>query len=297
MDAVHQPFLLYALRLFEEEIAKKGTGSTFGAINRGDLLKLPIPLPSVSEQKRISAILTEQLAAVEQARKASEARLEAARALPAAYLREVFESEEAQRWSIKKIGDLARVQSGYAFKSTWFAEGGIRLLRNANVFQGYIDWSDSVHLPAERRHEFPTYELSAGDIVLSLDRPIVKAGLKIARLMKTDAPALLLQRVGRFVLTEAVDPGYLYAFLNSSRFIGAIVGHDYSIGVPHISPGQVEAVEIPCPPLSAQRCIAANLQKITKAINEQLLLALVGERDALHELPASLLRQAFSGGL
>jgi type I restriction enzyme S subunit len=234
---------------------------------------------------------------LERARQACEARLEAARALYTAYLREVFESEEVRRWSIKKIGDLARVQSGYAFKSTWFAADGIRLLRNANVFQGHIDWSDSVHLPAERRHEFSIYELSAGDIVLSLDRLIVRAGLKIARLTRIDVPALLLQRVGRFVLTEAVDPEYLYSFLNSSRFVEAITGHDYSIGVPHISPGQVEAVEISCPPLPAQRYIAANLQEMAKTINEQLLLPLIGERDALHEVPASLLRQAFSGAL
>ena len=45
-------------------------------------------LPSLPEQKRISAILNEQLAAVERARAAAEAQLEAAKNLPAAYLRD-----------------------------------------------------------------------------------------------------------------------------------------------------------------------------------------------------------------
>jgi hypothetical protein len=37
--------------------------------------------------------------------------------------------------------NLARVQSRYAFKRKGFAGEGVRLLRNANVFQGYIAWN------------------------------------------------------------------------------------------------------------------------------------------------------------
>jgi type I restriction enzyme S subunit len=57
------------------------------AVQRGKLLALEMPLPPLAEQQRIAAILTEQMAAVERARAAAEAQLEAAKALPAAYLR------------------------------------------------------------------------------------------------------------------------------------------------------------------------------------------------------------------
>ncbi len=48
------------------------------------------PLPPLPEQKRIAAMLNEQMAAVEKARAAAEAELEAINALPAALLRRAF---------------------------------------------------------------------------------------------------------------------------------------------------------------------------------------------------------------
>ena len=65
-------------------------------VNKTTFSALRIPLPPVEGQKRIAAILTEQMAVVERARAAAEAQLEAAKALPAAYLRAVFSSPEAQ---------------------------------------------------------------------------------------------------------------------------------------------------------------------------------------------------------
>jgi type I restriction enzyme, S subunit len=52
-----------------------------------------IPLPPLAEQKRIAAILNEQMAAVERARKAAEEELETINRLPAALLRRAFEGE------------------------------------------------------------------------------------------------------------------------------------------------------------------------------------------------------------
>lgn len=60
------------------------------AVQRDKLLALKTALPSISEQKRIAALLTEQLAAVDRARAAAEAQLQAINHLPAAYLRDAF---------------------------------------------------------------------------------------------------------------------------------------------------------------------------------------------------------------
>jgi type I restriction enzyme S subunit len=54
------------------------------------LTALEIPLPPLPEQRRIAAILTEQMNAVERARRAVEEELETIEKLPAALLREAF---------------------------------------------------------------------------------------------------------------------------------------------------------------------------------------------------------------
>ncbi|MBF6592127.1 MAG: restriction endonuclease subunit S, partial [Ktedonobacterales bacterium] len=76
------------------------------AVKNDKLLALAIPLPPLAEQRRIAAILRERLAAVDRARAAAEAQLAAARALPAAELRAVFESAEAQSWPRVRLGDV-----------------------------------------------------------------------------------------------------------------------------------------------------------------------------------------------
>ena len=54
---------------------------------------IDLPLPSLPEQKRIAALLNDQLAAVERARKAADDELAAINALPAALLRRAFRGE------------------------------------------------------------------------------------------------------------------------------------------------------------------------------------------------------------
>ena len=70
------------------------------------------PLPPLAEQRRIVVRLREQLAEVASARAAAEAQLQAAEALPAAFLRAVFSTPAAQQWPMRKLGDAAEIVGG-----------------------------------------------------------------------------------------------------------------------------------------------------------------------------------------
>lgn len=297
-NQVDSKFLMYRLWLGanSDEFLDSHAQTTIAHLPAVRLAELYVALPpTIEEQRRIASILDEQMKAVEEARRAVEAQLKAANLLPNAFLRSVFEGEEAQNWQKRKLGTFARVQSGFAFKTDWYVREGIRLLRNANIFQGYIDWCDVVKLSDEARPKFASYELNEGDIVLSLDRPLVSNGLKVARLRTDDVPSLLLQRVGRFILNDEIDSNYLYTFLNSDKFINSIKGHDQSLGVPHISPSQVENTEIPIPPtVEEQRKIAERLNEQMQEV-ETLKQSLTEKLEAVEKLPAALLRKAFAG--
>lgn len=215
-----------------------------------------------------------------------------------AYLREVFEGSEATQWQERPIEDVAPIQTGLAFKSNWFVKvGGVRILRNANIHQGFIEWVDVVAVNEAMRERFSAYSLHEGDIVLTLDRPIVANGLKVARISAGDLPALLNQRVARFkVNPEYVDADFLYAFLRSPVFMNSIRGHDQSLGVPHISPAQVESVQMRLPSLAIQRRVVTQLSRHLNAA-ESLIARCREELAAIEAVPAALLRAAFSGEL
>ncbi len=86
-------FLYYALKRSVWALQRLGSGATFDEISQSQCKEFEIPLPPLPEQQRIVAILREQMAAVEKARAAAEAELEAINALPAALLRRAFSGE------------------------------------------------------------------------------------------------------------------------------------------------------------------------------------------------------------
>jgi type I restriction enzyme, S subunit len=165
-------------------------------------------------------------------------------------------------WVWTKKRDVLNFLNGYAFKSEWFRPDGIRLLRNVNIGHGFIGWAESVRISMARAAEFDAFSLRAGDVVLTLDRPIISTGLKVAVVRDADVPCLLLQRVAKIsAYAECVATEYLSIWLNSSYFIGAI-DPGRSNGVPHISTTQVGNMLFALPPLAEQHRIIAKVDEL-----------------------------------
>jgi len=256
------------------------------------LENLELPVPPVEEQRQIAARLKAQLTEVETARQAAQAQVRDAALLYTKLVDAAFDG--CNQW--QPIAAVARVQSGYAFKSEDFKSTGMRLLRNTNILPGKVYWDSVVYLDERAAGYYPGYALEEGDVLISLDRPLISSGIKVARVRADDVPSLLLQRVGRFLLKPGViDPGFLYAFLQSSRFIDAISGHDQSLGVPHISPGQVESVDLPLLSLHEQQRLVSRLQsQLTEA--DAIAQAAAAQLAEIERLPQRLLAQAFDLG-
>ena len=260
-------------------------------LNKEKILNLESPCPPPGAQRQIAARLQAQLAEVDTARQAAQAQVRDAELL----CTKLVDSALLACTQWQHIGAVAKLQSGYAFKSEDFKTSGVRLLRNTNILPGKVYWDDAVYIDTSEVVRYPSYVLAAGDILISLDRPLIASGIKVARVSTDDLPALLLQRVGRFVLKPGlVDPDFLFAYLQSSRFIAAISGHDQSLGVPHISPGQVEAVEFPLLPIAEQYKLASRLksQLVEVTAIAQAAAAQLAEID---RLPQRILAQAFAG--
>ncbi|WP_284078072.1 restriction endonuclease subunit S [Herbaspirillum aquaticum] len=150
------------------------------------------------------------------------------------------------------LSSAATLQSGYAFKSEWFTESGVRLLRNTNVGHGSARWEDTAFLSSKQAGDFERFNLKEGDIVLSLNRPFISSGTKVALITSSDLPCLLVQRVGRFNLNaKLLTAEYLLLWIKSSQFRQQI-SPNLNSGVPHISPKQVEQALIYIPAISEQ---------------------------------------------
>ncbi len=172
--------------------------------------------------------------------------------LKLAVLGTLFEARNTGNVRKSIVGDYVTFQNGYAFKSSWFVKAGTRLVRNINIGHGNIDWSKEARISLERAEEFGRFNLIEGDIVISLDRPIISTGLKLAKIREQDLPSLLLQRVARAQIdTSKVAPDFFYIWLQSPCFVD-FIDPGRSNGVPHISTKQVEKLDFAPPSLDEQ---------------------------------------------
>ena len=89
-EMVITEWLYFAMRQIDMMEHSDNVG--YPSLKKSIVEKIKIPLPPLAEQRRIVAVLNNQMAAVEKARMAAEAELEATTALPSALLRRAFSS-------------------------------------------------------------------------------------------------------------------------------------------------------------------------------------------------------------
>ncbi|MDP2857400.1 MAG: restriction endonuclease subunit S [Bacillota bacterium] len=286
---VDRDFILATLRFLERELARLGSGSTFDAIRRDHLASMLIPLPPLAQQQRIAAILSEQMAAVERARAPAEARLEAAKTLPAAYLRAAFGSPEAETWPKKLLGDVLRIRNEVVHPQD-NPSGPATFVGLEHIESGTGRRLGSVAVEkAALTGRKPCFY--KGDIVYGYLRPYLN------KVWVADCDGLC--SVDQYVYSvdqNTANVDFVAWFMRSPVYltrapIGLTPGQ-----LPRIRTEEVSSVEINLPPLAEQRRVRAMLNE-QMSLAERVHEALEEELDAINKLPAALLRRAFSGGL
>ncbi len=178
-------------------------------------------------------------------------------------------------WEVKRLGEVARLDVGFAFKSAWFRKhDGIPLLRGENVGYGRPDWSDTRRLPQSQAQSYVDYALRPGDIVIGMDRTFTKSGTKISVIQEVDCPSLLVQRVGRFVPLKC-NGRFLWVLLSSTKFQESLQVEQKGMDIPHLSRLEILSPLVALPPTKAeQEAIAEVLRDVDAHIEflEQLII-------------------------
>ncbi len=200
-----------------------------------------------------------------------------------------------EHWEVKKLKYLINIQAGYAFKSSAYShkDTDIRLLRGVNVNPGQINWNDAVYWPHDKLRDVSDFMLDSDDMVMGMDRPWVGAGVRIARITKTDLPALLLQRVARIRAT-GIEPDYLERTLTGSGFKAYFEPILTGVSVPHISPDQIACYVAAVPPKVEQTKICEFIKEADSLVAKTARAA-EAQIESLRALRSTLIAHAVTG--
>lgn len=196
-------------------------------------------------------------------------------------------------WEPSKIGDIIKVQGGFAFKSKEFTTSGVPVVRIGDLQNGEVLVSEkTAFFSSERFKNFPNVQLTMGDVLMALSG----ATTGKTAVYKLDNPALLNQRVGRFLphSQENIHEGFLHHLIK--KLSEGILDQAWGGAQPNVSPTTIENNDIIVPPLPEQKRIAAKIDAL-QGKSKKARQALDAARPLLDKLRQSILAAAFRGDL
>lgn len=201
-----------------------------------------------------------------------------------------------EHWVKGSLGDFAKIDIGHAFKSSEFSPHGVRLLRGQNIEPGSLRWTETKFYPKEKVVGMEHLYITEGDIILAMDRPIVSAGLKLARAKKVDTPCILVQRVSRFKNFKKLLPDYLMLILSDLSFSNYLIPNQTGSDIPHISGKQILNYSVALPTVIEQTEIVRRVEQLF-AFADQLEAKVASAKKRIDHLTQSILAKAFRGEL
>ena len=251
------------------------------------LINLRIPLPPLAEQKRIVAVLNEQVAAAEAVKTAAEERLEAARELRQAFSKAVLESTEALTWTEKAIGDVCSISARQVdpkldeYRDLPHVNG-----ENIEAGTGRILYLKS---SAELGMRSGKYLFKKGDVLYSKLRPYLRKATTVDfdGLCSADMYPLTPK-------TGEITPDFLCLVLLSPEFTQYANDESKRTRMPKLNRNQLMVWKHRVPPVDKQRSIVDQLDRQKRFVDdiEKICKATMSEVEAL---PNHLISRAFSG--
>lgn len=168
-------------------------------------------------------------------------------------------------WEWKKLGKIAKLQNGFAFKSKLFVSDGLPIVRIKNIKNEKVLLDDVVYFNVkDYGKKLDSYQIKKNDILIAMSGATTgKIGL-----YDTDEISYLNQRVGLFRIENSNLRSYLFYFLSTQ--IEKNLELSLGAAQPNLSTEQINNIELPHPPLEEQKRIVAKLDilfaKIDKAI-------------------------------
>lgn len=165
-------------------------------------------------------------------------------------------------WEWCKLGTIAALIGGFAFKSHEYASSGSRVIRISDITEnGFINKNVVRHLFTDKLSQYVILE---GDILMAMTGGTVGKSLYVK--YSPEENMLLNQRVA-LIRVKTVFTDYIDYVIKSQHIQGIITEAKNSTN-DNISMGDIYNFPIPLPPLAEQKRIVAKIEEVFKEIDK-----------------------------
>lgn len=286
-NKIHNVYLYYFLKKNKRRLENLGRGATFKEITKGIVADIQIPLPPLSEQRRIAGILDEADAI-------RKARAESLRLL----------DELVKSTFIDMFGDPVTNPKGWVFlpfeqlcesrlgkmldKKQQTGEHVKPYLRNANVQWHHFDLTDVFEMDFNEQDQIE-FLLREGDVLICEGGEVGKCAIWHGELPECYFQKAL-HRVRPYL--NKANSAYIAHLMEILAIRGALSPHSTSATIAHITGVKLKAMRIPAPPFALQQEFASFVMAVDRQRATQRSTLAESE-----QLFASLSQRAFRGEL
>jgi type I restriction enzyme S subunit len=281
---LHPKYLLFFLTHKAPELEAKATGATVKGITIDEIESLNIPIPNLSQQRRIAGLLEQ----ADRLRRTRRYALELSDAFLPAVFRELFGDpiKNDKDWHVAALGEyIDFLTSGSRGWASYYAERGDAFIRIQNVGRGRMLLDDLTYVVAPRNAEATRTLVKSGDVLLSITADLGRS----AAIPDGFPPAFVNQHLAIIRQTE-LNPVFLATLLSCDAAQAMWGTIDRAAVKSGLNFDDIRGFHVITPPMSSQQHFAELVAR------HELLKA--GQREALRQADHffySLLHRAFNG--
>lgn len=233
-------FVYYLLRHYKDKIFAYNAGIVTPIVPKSVFEKIQVRIPeSKTFQRKIASILSAYDDLIENNLK----RIKLLEEKAFVAYKILMSSEKLIEG---KVGDLADVKSGFAFKGADWTDDGFPVIKIKNIGNNDIDLTDCSLIPENIAEAAAKFKLNAGDLLIAMTGATVG---KIGMMPRTETSFYLNQRVGIFKPKIENAELFLFCFYNELSAKDAVESLASGAAQPNISGGQLESIKLFYPKL------------------------------------------------
>jgi type I restriction enzyme S subunit len=262
-------------------------------VQQGVLDTYEIDLPPLSEQKHIAAVLSALDEKIAVNNKINHNLEQTARAVFKSWFVdfEPWGGVVPEDWKEGMVGDYCLIKSGFAFKSSWWQENGIKVIKIKNITDCGFNFSDCSFVSEDKVPLAKDFTVVCGDLLIAMTGATIG---KFAIIPQNYETLLVNQRVGKFFLGDnPLDRlPFLWCLLKQEEVYNEIVNRGQGSAQPNISPTDIMTIST----ITPSENILSEFNSNQRACFE-IITANEAENQMLTEIRDSLLPRLISGEL